>query len=72
MAFGLVNKFIDQLPVVTTNNYNTIAISAHYNSLERRVYCSQPATRHFLVTASIMVIPLPSLQALFSQTPAQN
>jgi hypothetical protein len=25
MGLGLVNSFIDYLPVVTTNNYNTIA-----------------------------------------------
>jgi hypothetical protein len=26
-GFGLVNRFIDHFLVVTTNNYNTIAIS---------------------------------------------
>jgi hypothetical protein len=33
-GFVLVNRFIDQLQVITTNNYNTIAISTLYSSLE--------------------------------------
>jgi hypothetical protein len=37
MGFGLVNEFIDHLQVVTTNNYNTIAISTLYISLENTV-----------------------------------
>jgi hypothetical protein len=32
-----MNKFIDHLQVVTTNNYNTIAIFALYNLLEHTV-----------------------------------
>jgi hypothetical protein len=33
-CFGLNIGFIDRLQVLTTNNYNTIAISTLYNSLE--------------------------------------
>jgi hypothetical protein len=36
-GFGLVNRLIDYLHVVTTNNYNTIAISTLYSSLENTV-----------------------------------
>jgi hypothetical protein len=32
-----MNKFIVRLEVVTTNNYNTIAISTLYNSPEHTV-----------------------------------
>jgi hypothetical protein len=35
--FGLVNRFINHVQVVTTNNYNTIAISTLYSSLEHTV-----------------------------------
>jgi hypothetical protein len=35
--FELVNRFIDHLHDVTTNNYNTIAISTLYSSLENIV-----------------------------------
>jgi hypothetical protein len=31
MVFGLVNRFIDHLQVVTTNNYNTIDVSTLYS-----------------------------------------
>jgi hypothetical protein len=52
-GFGLVNRFIDDLQVVTTNNYNTVTISTFYKSLHAK---SSPAcnvlTRRFLVTAS--------------------
>jgi hypothetical protein len=47
------------LHVVTTNNYNTIAIYTHYSSLEHTVQCSQSVTRRFLVTAPTMAISLP-------------
>jgi hypothetical protein len=53
-----VNRFNDYLQVVTTNNYNTVAISVFYSSLEHTIKCSQSVTRHFLVTAPTMVIPL--------------
>jgi hypothetical protein len=36
-GFGLVNRFIDHLQVVTTNNYNNIANSTLYSSLEHTV-----------------------------------
>jgi hypothetical protein len=36
-GFGLVNSFIDHLQGVTINNYNTIAISTHYSSLEHTI-----------------------------------
>jgi hypothetical protein len=32
-GFGLVTRFVDRLEVLTTNDYNTIAISAIYISL---------------------------------------
>jgi hypothetical protein len=37
MGFGLVNGFTDHLQVVTTNNYNSIAISILYSSLGHTV-----------------------------------
>jgi hypothetical protein len=37
MGFRLMNGFIDHLQVVTTNNYNTIAISPLYSLLEHTV-----------------------------------
>jgi hypothetical protein len=64
-----VNRFSDHLQVVTTNNYNTIAISPLYSSLQHTFYCSQSVTRRFLVTAPTMVIPLPPAQVISSQTP---
>jgi hypothetical protein len=36
-GFVLVNEFADHLQDVTTNNYNTIAISTLYSSLEHTV-----------------------------------
>jgi hypothetical protein len=54
-----IGDSIDHLQVVTTNNYNTIAISRVYSSLEHTVLCSQSVTRRFLVTAPTMAIPLP-------------
>jgi hypothetical protein len=70
--FGLVNRFIGHLQVVTTNNYNTIAISTLYSSLENKVYFSQSVTRRFLVTALTMAIPMPPAQHGPSHTPVQN
>jgi hypothetical protein len=58
MGFGLMNRFIDNLQVVTTNNYNTIAISTIYISLEHILLCSQSVTRRFLATAPTTAIPL--------------
>jgi hypothetical protein len=63
---------MDQLQVAITNNYNTIAISTPYGSLEHTVWCSQSATRRFLVTAPTMAIPLPPAQVPSSQAPIQN
>jgi hypothetical protein len=63
-----VNRFIDHLQVVTTNNYNTIAISTIYSSLEHTVQCSQSVIRRFLVTAPTMAISLAPAQVLSSQT----
>jgi hypothetical protein len=54
MGFGSVNIFIDHLQVVTTNNYNTIALSTLYSSLEHTV-----VTRRLLVTAPTIAILLP-------------
>jgi hypothetical protein len=48
----------------TTNNYNTISISA--------IYSSQSVTRRFLVAAPTMAIPLPPAQVLSSKAPVQN
>jgi hypothetical protein len=67
-----VNTFTGHLQVVTVNNYNTIAISTFYSSLEHTVECSQSVTRSFLVTAPKMAIPLHPVQVLSSQTPVQN
>jgi hypothetical protein len=50
---------IDGVWIVTTNNYNTIAISTLYSSLEHTVYCSQSISRRFLVTAPTKAISLP-------------
>jgi hypothetical protein len=50
MGFGLVNEYIDRLQVITTTNYNPIAISTLYTSQEHTVCCSQSVTRRFLVT----------------------
>jgi hypothetical protein len=55
-----------------TNNYNSIAISTLYSSLDHTVSCSQFVTRRFLVTALTVAIPLPSAQVLSSPTPVQN
>jgi hypothetical protein len=71
-GFGFMNRFIDYLQVITTNNYNTIAISTIYNSLEHTVKCSQSVTRRFLVTAPTMTIPLLPAQVLSSHTSVQN
>jgi hypothetical protein len=59
-----VNKFIDHLQAVTTNTYNTVAISTLYNSLDHTVYCSQSVTRLFPVSAPTMAIPLPPVSSL--------
>jgi hypothetical protein len=67
-----MNRFIDSLHVVTTNKYNTIAISTLYLSLEHTVSCSQSVTRRFLVTALTVASPLPPAQVLSSQPPVQN
>jgi hypothetical protein len=67
-GFGLVNRFIDHLQVVTTNSNNTIPTSTLYIALEHTVYCSQCVTRRFLVTAPTMAIPLPPAQVLSWQT----
>jgi type III secretory pathway component EscT len=40
MGFGLVNRFTDQLQVITTNKYNTINISTLYSSLEHSLVFS--------------------------------
>jgi hypothetical protein len=37
MGFGMMNGFNDHLQFVTTNNYNTVAISTLYTSLEQTV-----------------------------------
>jgi hypothetical protein len=58
-GFGLVNVFIDHLQVVTTNNYNTIAVSTLYSSLQHTVWCSESVTGRFLVTAPTMPTSLP-------------
>jgi hypothetical protein len=71
MGFGLVNGLIDQLEGVTINNYeyNTIAISTLYNSLEHTVQCTQSVNRRFLVTAPTMAIALaPALSPLFTDS----
>jgi hypothetical protein len=52
-----VNKFIDHLKVVTTNNYNVITISTIYSSLDNSVLFS--VTGRFLAMALTMIIPLP-------------
>jgi hypothetical protein len=67
-----MNEFIGHLQLVTTNNYNTTAISTLYSSLEHTVECSQSDTRRFLATAPTMAILLPLAPVLSSQTPAQN
>jgi hypothetical protein len=59
-----VNRFYC-LQVITKNNYNTIAISTLYSSLEHTVQCSQSVTRRFLVTAPAMAIPNSSSSPLF-------
>jgi hypothetical protein len=55
MGQGLVNRFIDNLKVVTTNNSNTIA-DVHILKITAANTKSFPAcsafTRRFLVTAS--------------------
>jgi hypothetical protein len=40
-GFGLEIGFIDHIQVITTNNYNNIAISTLYSSLQQTVSCSQ-------------------------------
>jgi hypothetical protein len=70
-----MNRFIDNLQVVTTNNYNTIVISTLYISLGHTVKCSQVVTRRFLLTAPTMTIPLPpgsSLRFIDSSTELTN
>jgi hypothetical protein len=57
-GLGLVNRFNCHLQAVATNNYNTIAISTLYTSLEHTVKSSQSVTRHFLVMAPTMAIPV--------------
>jgi hypothetical protein len=48
-----VNRFINHLQDVTTNNYNTIAISTLYESLHAKSSAASSVfTRRFLVTAS--------------------
>jgi hypothetical protein len=49
--------FVDHLQVVITNNYNTIAISTLYDSLELTLSLLYPSilqffTRRFLITVS--------------------
>jgi hypothetical protein len=46
-----VNRFIDCLQVVTTENYNVIVVYT--------IYSSHFVNRFFLVTAPAMAIPLP-------------
>jgi hypothetical protein len=49
MGFGLVNRFIDHLLVVTTSNYNSIA---DFHTTNHCTLSSQSAfTSHCLVTA---------------------
>jgi hypothetical protein len=70
MGFGLVNRFIEHLQVVTTNNYNTIVISTLYSSLGNT--CVLSVTRYFLLPAPTLAIPLPPAKFLSSQTPVEN
>jgi hypothetical protein len=70
LSTGFWIGFIDHLQIASTNNYNTIAISTLYSSIEHTLQCSQSVTRRFLVTAPTMAIPLP--QVLSSQPPVQN
>jgi hypothetical protein len=51
-GFELVNRFIDNLYVVTTNNYNTIADILHTKSSESAF------TSPYCVTCLTMAIPL--------------
>jgi hypothetical protein len=47
-----VNRFIGHLQVVTTNNYNTIAISTLHKSIHAKSFpACRVFTTHFLVTA---------------------
>jgi hypothetical protein len=66
MISGLVNRFIDHLEVITTNNYNSIGISTLYSSLEHTVLSSQSVTIRFLVMAPTVAIPVPPAQVLSS------
>jgi hypothetical protein len=50
-GFGLLQISIHRLQVVTTNNYNIVAICTLYSSLQHSLQCSQSVTRHFLITA---------------------
>jgi hypothetical protein len=72
MTVDGVNRFIGRFEIVTTNNYNTIAVSTLYNSVEHTVFCSQSVTRRFLVTAPTLAVPLPpakySLHTLLYRT----
>jgi hypothetical protein len=61
---GVWIEYIDHLQVITTNNYNTVAISILYSSLMHPVWCSQAVNRRFLVMASTVAIPLPLGQVL--------
>jgi hypothetical protein len=54
-----VNRFIDHLQVITTYNYNNIAIYTLCSSLEHTVWCSHSVTRYFLLTVPTMAILLP-------------
>jgi hypothetical protein len=64
-----VNRFIDHLQVVTTNNYNTIAISKLYTSIEHTVLCSRSVARRFPVTAPTIAILLASCSSLLFTDP---
>jgi hypothetical protein len=58
-GFRSVNRFIDRLNVVTTNDYKIIAVSTIYNSLVHTDKCSQSVTTCFLVMDPTMANPLP-------------
>jgi hypothetical protein len=65
----MVNRFMDNLQIVTTVNYNTVDISKRYSSLEHTVECSHSVTRRFLIAAPTMAIPLPpSSRSLFTDS----
>jgi hypothetical protein len=54
-----IGEYIYHLQVVTTNKYNTVAISTLQFTRAHNSLVFQSVTRRFLVTAPTMAIPLP-------------